>query len=71
MSTKVLSEIAGIVIKIEVPIGGSVSQDDTLLLIESMKMQIPVAAPSSGTLSRVYVTEGDIIAEGQLLAELD
>lgn len=71
MSTQVLSEIAGVVVKIEAPTGGSVAQDDTLLLIESMKMQIPVVAPTAGRLTRVCVAEGDIIAEGQLLAELD
>ena len=71
MGTRVLAEIAGVVVKIEIPTGSRVSQDDTLMLIESMKMQIPVSAPCSGTLSRVFVKEGDVIAEGQLLVELD
>ncbi len=65
------SEIAGSIWKIEVEAGKSVSQGDTLLIIESMKMEIPVVAPGDGTVAEILVNEKDAVSEGQPLLMLE
>ena len=62
---KVRSEITGSVWKVEVAVGQSVSEGDTLVIVESMKMEIPVCAPSAGTVREVLVAEGDPVTEDQ------
>lgn len=68
---KVLSEVSGSVWKLEVAVGQSVQAGDTLLIVESMKMEIPVESPSSGTVTELLVAEGDAVADGQWLVRLD
>jgi acetyl-CoA carboxylase biotin carboxyl carrier protein len=68
--TKIETEVAGKVWKIIAAAGTSVEADDTILIVESMKMEIPVAAPRRGTVARVLVAEGDLLREGQAVAEL-
>jgi biotin carboxyl carrier protein len=51
--------------------GDSVADGDTLVILESMKMEIPVLAESAGTLSRLAVAEGDVVQEGDLIAVID
>lgn len=68
---KVLSEVSGSVWKVEVAVGQAVQAGDTLLIVESMKMEIPVEAPASGTVTEVLVAEGDAVADGQWLVRLD
>jgi acetyl-CoA carboxylase biotin carboxyl carrier protein len=65
---RIKSELSGNVWKIHVVVGDKVSLDDSILTIESMKMEIPVTAPGAGTVIRIAVIEGDTVAEGQLLA---
>jgi biotin carboxyl carrier protein len=67
---KVTSEVAGTVWKIEAPVGSTVEAEDTILLIECMKMEIPVYAPIAGTVADLRVAEGDAVAEGQIVAEI-
>ena len=62
---RIKCEVAGRVVHIEAAAGASVSQDDTILIIESMKMEIPLFAPRAGTVKSILVTEGDDIAEDQ------
>ena len=71
MSTNVQSDIAGSVWKIEQTPGTRVAEGDTLLILESMKMEIPVEAPRAGVLSSILVAEGDTVAEGQVLLIID
>lgn len=71
MKSRVETEVAGKVWKIEAAIGQSVAADDTLIIIESMKMEIPVVAPRAGVVSEIMVLEGDPVAEGQVVAVLD
>ena len=71
MKIKVEAEVAGKVWKIEAAVGQSVAVDDTLILIESMKMEIPVAAPRAGTITEILVAEGDPVTEGQVVVVLD
>jgi len=61
---RVRSEIAGSVWKIEVAIGDTVAEDDPLLILESMKMEIPLLSPRAGVVKEILVTEGEPIAEG-------
>ena len=62
--TRVRSEIAGSVWKIAVAIGDRVAEDDPLLILESMKMEIPLLAPRAGVVKEILVAEGEPIAEG-------
>ena len=64
---KVPSELNAIVWKIEVAAGATVSAGDTLIFLEAMKMEIPVAAPRAGTVKAILVEEHQQVAEGQLL----
>ena len=65
---RVRSEIAGRVWRIEAAAGSQVEEGQTIILIESMKMEVPVSAPSGGRVAKVFVGEGDEIAEGQEIA---
>jgi acetyl-CoA carboxylase biotin carboxyl carrier protein len=69
--TKVVSDIAGKVWKIEAAAGVKVAQDDTVLILESMKMEIPVAAPCAGTVVEIYFKEGEVVGEGQVVAIIE
>jgi biotin carboxyl carrier protein len=66
----VRSELNAIVWKIETVAGASVNAGDTLIVLEAMKMEIPVAAPRSGTVKTVLVEEKQQVAEGQPVAVL-
>jgi len=68
---KLQCEVAGRIIRIEAPAGARVEAEDTILIIESMKMEIPVAAPSAGMVKSVLVNEGDDVAEGQDVAVME
>jgi acetyl-CoA carboxylase biotin carboxyl carrier protein len=67
---RVKSELNALVWKIEAGTGTAVSEGDTLIILEAMKMEIPVAAPRSGTVQEILVNEGQQVAEGQPLAIL-
>lgn len=68
---EVKSEITGKVWKIERKTGDSISEDDTILILESMKMEIPVAAPTNGTLIEILVAEEEMVEEDQIIALMD
>ena len=68
---RVRSEIAGSVWKIEVAVGDTVAEDDPLVILESMKMEIPVPAPMGGRLAKIHVAEGDLVEEGQVVATIE
>lgn len=68
---EVRSEIAGVVRTIEVPVGGTVERDGALLILESMKMEIPVLVPQGGKVKTLLVEEGAMIEEGETLAVLE
>ena len=67
---RVKSELNAIVWKIEASAGASVNEGDTLIILEAMKMEIPVPAPRAGTVQTILVNEGQQVAEGQPLAIL-
>jgi biotin carboxyl carrier protein len=71
MATEIEAQIAGNVWKIEKSAGDSVSEEDVIIIIESMKMEIPVEAPCGGVIAEIRVAEGDAIEEGAVLAVID
>ncbi len=71
MATEVKAELVGNVWKVEAKAGDSVEEDDILVILESMKMEIPVVAPVSGTVREVRVKEQDLVREGQVIAVID
>ena len=68
---QVKSEIAGSVWKIIAETGTDLAVDDVIVILESMKMEIPLVAPNAGKLKEIHVAEGEMIGEGQLIATLD
>ena len=70
-SVAVKSEIAGKVWKIESKVGDAIEEEGQIMILESMKMEIPVLAPSVGTLKEILVAEGDSVKEGQVVARLE
>jgi biotin carboxyl carrier protein len=71
MPIEVEAQITGNVWKIETRVGAQVEEEDVLLIIESMKMEIPVEAPGPGTVAEIRVEEGQAIEEGDVLIVLD
>ena len=67
----VKSEIAGNVWKIQTKPGDRVEVDGEIMILESMKMEIPVLSPKAGMIKEIRVSEGEAIDEGQLVAILD
>lgn len=65
------AELAGNLWKVVVKEGQQVSADETLMILESMKMEIPVNAPKAGRVTRIHIKEGESVQEGQLLAEVE
>lgn len=65
------SEVAGTVWKIETDVGSSVSEGDTLVILESMKMEIPVESPESGKVLEIRVQAEQPVEEGDIIAVLD
>ena len=70
-SRQVLCEVAGKVLRIEAAPGTRVAEGDPILLIECMKMEIPLVAPRAGKIAAIHVGEGDSVAEGQAAATLE
>ena len=68
---KVVAEVAGKVWKIEAQPGAQLAAEDTILILESMKMEIPVLAPRAGKLAALHVKEGDAINEGDAVATME
>ena len=68
---KVRSEVTGSVWKVEVVVGQSVCEGETLLIVESMKMEIPISAPANGVVSELLVAEGEAVADDQVVVILE
>lgn len=67
----VASEIAGKVWKVEAEIGENLDEDEAIIILESMKMEIPVDAPEDGKVVEILVAEGDAVKEGQVIAKME
>jgi biotin carboxyl carrier protein len=66
----VRAELVGTVWKVLVKPGDAVAEDQELIVLESMKMEIPVVAPRAGRVEHVRVKEGEVVAENQVLVVL-
>ena len=64
------AQMAGTVYEVHVNVGDSVMKGKTVIVLESMKMEIPHDASLGGKVSKVFVTEGDFVEEDELLVEL-
>jgi acetyl-CoA carboxylase biotin carboxyl carrier protein len=67
----IVAEVAGKVWKIEAKAGAQLAADQVIVILESMKMEIPVTAPRGGRLLELRVKEGEMLAEGQVVAVID
>lgn len=65
------ADVTGKVWKIESSAGAALGEGDVVMILESMKMEIPVEAPKAGRLAALAVAEGDSVKEGQVLARLE
>ena len=64
------AEMVSSVWKVLVEAGAEVAAGDTLVILESMKMEIPVLAEGSGVVTKMHVAEGDVVQEGDLIASI-
>ncbi len=71
MATNVAAHITGTVWKIEVKVGDSVTEGQTCVILESMKMEMPVEAPQNGKVASVACKEGQAVSEGDVLLTLE
>jgi acetyl-CoA carboxylase biotin carboxyl carrier protein len=65
------AHITGTVWKIEVKVGDTVAEGDTVAILESMKMEMPVEAEDEGTVKEIVVSEGEAVSEGDTLVVLE
>jgi len=65
------AHITGVVWKIEVEVGDAVVEGDTVVILESMKMEMPIEAEDDGTVAEIRVEEGQAVSEGETLVVLE
>jgi len=70
MSTDIKTEVAGTIWTIDRPVGTTVEAGDSIITVESMKMEIPVEAPAAGTVAEILVAKGEAVEEGQVIARI-
>ena len=63
--------MVGKILKIEKNVGDRVEEDDVVIVMEAMKMEIPVVAPASGTMKEIKISPGQAVEAGDLLAEIE
>jgi biotin carboxyl carrier protein len=71
MAEEIRAEMVANVWKVVVRAGDAVNDGDTLVILESMKMEIPVLTEADGTVRQVAVNEGDVVQEGDLIAVVE
>jgi len=71
MADEIRAEMVANVWKIVASVGDEVSDGDTLVILESMKMEIPVVAEADGVVRQIAVNEGDVVQEGDLIAVIE
>lgn len=69
--TKIVSVMTGTVWKVLVSVGDHVKDGQDILILESMKMEIPLAAEKSGTVTEIKVSEGEFVNEGDVVIEIE
>ena len=68
---KITTDVAGRVCAIAASAGASIGNGDDVVLVEAMKMEIPVSAPAAGKIKSILVSIDDVVAEGQTIAILE
>lgn len=68
---KVESEVTGKIWKVETNVGDAVAEGEVLMIVESMKMEIPIESPASGTLKELLVRKDDKVDEDQVIALIE
>ncbi len=71
VAVEIEAQITGNVWKIEKSVGDSVEEEEVILIIESMKMEIPVEAPCAGRIAEIRTAEGESVEEGDVLVVLE
>jgi biotin carboxyl carrier protein len=71
MAEEIRAEMVANVWKVVASAGDAVAEGDTLVILESMKMEIPVVAESDGVVGQMAVNEGDVVQEGDLIATIE
>jgi acetyl-CoA carboxylase biotin carboxyl carrier protein len=71
MADEIRAEMVANVWKVVKAVGDEVTDGDTLVILESMKMEIPVLAESEGVVAQLAVNEGDVVQEGDLIAVIE
>ena len=71
MADEIRAEMVANVWKVVKAVGDTVAEGDTLVILESMKMEIPVISESDGTIVELAVNEGDVVQEGDLIAVVE
>ena len=68
---KVAASLPGKVFKVEASVGQAVKKGDNILILEAMKMEVPVVAPQDGTIASIDVAAGDAVENGDILATMN
>jgi biotin carboxyl carrier protein len=71
VAEEIRAEMVANVWKVEKAVGDAVTDGDTLVILESMKMEIPVVVEVDGVVSQIAVSEGDVVQEGDLIAVVE
>jgi len=71
LATPVTAPMVGKILRVEKKVGERVAEDDVIVVMEAMKMEIPVVAPSPGVLRKIQVSPGQAVEAGEVLAEID
>jgi acetyl-CoA carboxylase biotin carboxyl carrier protein len=71
MATDVVAHITGTVWEIRVNVGDAVAEEQVLVVLESMKMEMPVESPTAGRVSGIQVEKGQAVEEGEVLLTLE
>jgi acetyl-CoA carboxylase biotin carboxyl carrier protein len=71
LATPITAPMVGKILKVEKNVGDRVDEDEVVLVMEAMKMEIPVVAPASGVLKEMKVSAGQAVEVDQLLAEIE
>jgi acetyl-CoA carboxylase biotin carboxyl carrier protein len=69
--SEVLAEMDGTIIELTVATGDEIAEGDTVMVMESMKMEVPACAPCAGRIGRIRVAVGDVVNAGAVLATVD
>lgn len=71
MATSIVAPMVGKILKIEKKVGDTVEEDEVVIVMEAMKMEIPIVAPASGVLKEIKVSPGQAVEAEAILAEIE